>query len=82
MQPDYSGIRTKSENDDFEIVISAKNQSGSLINLLGIDSPGLTSSIPIGEYVKCIDLNFELSLDLILNFYYFNEYNFFNYIKF
>ena len=47
LQPDYSGIRTKSENDDFEIVISAKNQSGSLINLLGIDSPGLTSSIPI-----------------------------------
>mgnify|MGYP001376786934 CR=1 FL=1 len=54
LKPDYSGIRTKSENDDFEIVVSAKNNSGSLINLMGIDSPGLTSSIPLGEYVSAM----------------------------
>jgi len=55
--PDYSGIRTKTENNDFVIQDYTEHKVPGLVNLFGIDSPGLTSSIPIGEYVssKCIN---------------------------
>ena len=51
LHPDYCGIRTKSKNDDFKID-KTRNKTGCLINLFGIDSPGLTSSIKIGNYVS------------------------------
>ena len=56
LTPDYSGIRPKLflKNDDFsEFYINEeyKNRFPNLINLIGIDSPGLTASLAIGELV-------------------------------
>ncbi|MAV65130.1 MAG: FAD-dependent oxidoreductase [Pelagibacteraceae bacterium TMED124] len=56
LTPDYSGIRPKLffTNDDFsEFYINEENKNGfsNLINLIGIDSPGLTASLAIGELV-------------------------------
>lgn len=56
LTPDYSGIRPKLffTNDNFsEFYINNENQNGypNLINLIGIDSPGLTASLAIGELV-------------------------------
>ena len=50
--PDYSGIRTKIDINDFCIQNNKINHQLSIINLFGIESPGLTSSIAIGEFVK------------------------------
>ncbi len=50
--PDYSGIRTKIDSNDFCIQNNKINHKMSLINLFGIESPGLTASIAIGEFVK------------------------------
>ena len=56
---DYSGIRPKlfynSEKfSDFYINEESENGYKNLINLIGIDSPGLTASLAIGEYVNSI----------------------------
>lgn len=56
--PDYSGIRTKTEDNDFMIQDYTNHKVPGLVNLFGIDSPGLTSSIPIGEYVSSKCLNY------------------------
>lgn len=57
LQPAYSGIRPKlqGENDGFrDFVIQTGEKFGivGLVQLFGIDSPGLTSSLAIAEYVK------------------------------
>ncbi len=54
---DYSGIRTKVQKNDFVIQDHSIHNIKGLINLFGMDSPGLTSSIPIGEYIanKCMN---------------------------
>ena len=59
LQPGYTGVRPKlslkqATSNDF--VIQGKNEHGydSIINLYGIESPGLTSSMAIGEYVKAL----------------------------
>jgi len=54
--PDYTGIRPKLQGPgeaavDFRIESAADHGIPSLVNLLGIDSPGLTSSLAIGDYV-------------------------------
>jgi len=59
LQPAYSGIRPKLEgpNDGFkDFVIQGEKVHGltGLVNLFGIDSPGLTSSLAIAEYVDSI----------------------------
>ena len=59
LEPDYSGIRPKlfyksKKTSEFYIEEESKNGYKNLINLIGIDSPGLTSSLKIGEYVKSI----------------------------
>ena len=59
LNPDYSGIRPKlfytSDNfSDFYINEESKNGYNNLINLIGIDSPGLTASLEIGEYINSI----------------------------
>ncbi len=59
LTPDYAGIRPKvGENiedfHDFEILNSENHGLENLICLFGIDSPGLTSSLAIGEYVASI----------------------------
>ena len=54
--PDYTGIRPKLQGPgepavDFRIETAADHGIEGLVNLLGIDSPGLTSSLAIGDYV-------------------------------
>jgi L-2-hydroxyglutarate oxidase LhgO len=54
--PDYTGIRPKlhgpgEPQPDFRIESAADHGIPGLVNLLGIESPGLTSSLPIGDYV-------------------------------
>lgn len=54
--PDYTGIRPKIQKPgeaqkDF-IIKKEENQFENLINLIGIESPGLTCSIEIAKYVK------------------------------
>jgi len=56
LQPGYAGIRPKigtAENflDDFLIQTEAEHQVAGLINLFGIESPGLTASMAIAEEV-------------------------------
>ena len=59
LQPDYAGIRPKLVGPDqlaadFEIEGLADHGMTGLVNLLGIESPGLTSSLAIGEFVSQI----------------------------
>ncbi len=54
--PDYAGIRAKisgpgEASRDFYIETAAEHGISGLINLMGIESPGLTSSLAIGEHV-------------------------------
>jgi L-2-hydroxyglutarate oxidase LhgO len=54
--PDYTGIRPKlhgpgEPQPDFRIESAAEHGIPGLVNLLGIESPGLTSSMAIGDYV-------------------------------
>ena len=57
LQPDYVGIRPKLQDidekmKDFSICDSKVHGVEGLINIQGIESPGVTSSLAIGEYVK------------------------------
>lgn len=54
--PDYTGIRPKlhgpgQPQPDFRIESAAEHGIPGLVNLLGIESPGLTSALAIGDYV-------------------------------
>jgi L-2-hydroxyglutarate oxidase LhgO len=54
--PDYTGIRPKlhgpgEPQPDFRIESEKDHGIAGLVNLLGIESPGFTSSLPIGDYV-------------------------------
>jgi L-2-hydroxyglutarate oxidase LhgO len=54
--PDYTGIRPKlhgpgEPQPDFRIESEKEHGIAGLVNLLGIESPGFTSSLPIGDYV-------------------------------
>ena len=56
LMPDYTGIRPKlhgpgEPQPDFRIETAADHGITGLVNLLGIESPGLTSSLAIGDYV-------------------------------
>lgn len=56
LQPGYAGIRPKlvgpdAHAADFEIESMREHGVPGLINLLGIESPGLTASLAIGEFV-------------------------------
>ena len=51
---DYSGIRTKLANNDFYFTKNKIQHDSMVINLFGIESPGLTSSIQIGKYITHI----------------------------
>jgi len=57
--PDYTGIRPKlhgpgEPQPDFRIESVADHGLAGLVNLLGIESPGLTSSLAIGDYVASL----------------------------
>ena len=56
LQPDYVGIRPKLQNSnekmkDFSILGAQDHGVDGLINLQGIESPGVTSCREIGQYV-------------------------------
>jgi L-2-hydroxyglutarate oxidase LhgO len=56
LQPDYTGIRPKiyrkgESARDFYIQCADEHGVPGLVNLYGIESPGLTSAIAIGDYV-------------------------------
>tara|TARA_Y100000591_G_scaffold331508_1_gene365645 strand:+ start:2604 stop:3722 length:1119 start_codon:yes stop_codon:yes gene_type:complete len=56
LEPDYSGIRPKINtinNSDSDFYIKNEKKSGfpNWINLIGIESPGLTASLAIGDHV-------------------------------
>ncbi|HET9862753.1 MAG TPA: NAD(P)/FAD-dependent oxidoreductase [Steroidobacteraceae bacterium] len=56
LMPDYAGIRPKlhgpgEPQPDFRIESQQDHGILGLVNLLGIESPGFTSSLPIGDYV-------------------------------
>ena len=57
IQPDYSGIRTTSITNDFIIQSKKDHKINGLINLFGINSPGLTSSLAISEYIYANIIN-------------------------
>lgn len=57
LMPDMSGIRPKIQEPgepmmDFIIQEQSTRGLSGLINLIGIESPGLTSCLAIGEYVR------------------------------
>src|SRR5499427_4753258 len=57
LAPDYAGIRPKIVGPDAkaaDFVISGPSEHGvpGLVNLFGIESPGLTASMAIGEHVR------------------------------
>ncbi|PIZ13301.1 MAG: FAD-dependent oxidoreductase, partial [Elusimicrobia bacterium CG_4_10_14_0_8_um_filter_37_32] len=57
LSPDTSGIRAKlqDEKDDFrDFIIKDETENGlaGFINIIGIESPGLTASPAIAEYVS------------------------------
>ena len=62
LQPSYSGVRPKiygpgQKAPDFRIDGPAVHGIAGLVNLFGIESPGLTSSLAIGDYVAQMLLN-------------------------
>jgi L-2-hydroxyglutarate oxidase LhgO len=62
LQPGYAGIRPKivppAQKQDFRIDGPERHGVAGLINLFGIESPGLTSSLAIAEYVRSIAAKF------------------------
>ena len=57
--PAYTGVRPKLAGPgepaaDFAIHSEKEHGLPGLVSLFGIDSPGLTSSLAIGEYVKLL----------------------------
>ena len=59
LEPDYAGIRAKLQAPgepprDFHIAEASRLGAPGLINLLGIESPGLTSALAIGARVRAL----------------------------
>jgi L-2-hydroxyglutarate oxidase LhgO len=59
LQPSYSGVRPKiygpgESAPDFRIDGPQRHGVRGLVNLFGIESPGLTSALAIGEYVQAL----------------------------
>ncbi len=57
----FAGVRTVSNTDDF--IIEKSSKVNNLINIAGIQSPGLTSSPAIAEYV--LDILKDMNIDLV-----------------
>lgn len=56
LSPDYAGVRPKLKHHgivvkDFVFLQSRGNSGAEVLSLLGMESPGLTSSLAIAEYV-------------------------------
>lgn len=57
LMPAYTGIRSKLAGPrapftDFEIQFEANHSVPGLVNLFGIDSPGMSACLAIGDYIK------------------------------
>jgi len=57
LHPDYSGIRPKLKmakygERDFIIINESERGYENFINLIGIESPGLTASMAIGDHIS------------------------------
>ena len=57
LHPDYSGIRPKlktAKHGEKDFIIKNESERGynNFINLIGIESPGLTASMAIGDYIS------------------------------
>lgn len=71
LQPDYAGIRPKVAfggdiHQDFIIQTPSQHGVAGLVNLLGIESPGLTASFAIADRVADIFLKHKVEQELIL----------------
>ena len=60
LRPSYTGIRTKLVSEgqgfaDFRIRGPKETQIPGYIEAVGVDSPGLTSALAIGEYLVALD---------------------------
>jgi L-2-hydroxyglutarate oxidase LhgO len=53
LTPAFTGIRPKLSQTGFHDFVINKDLNG-FVNLIGIESPGLTSSLAIGEYIAKI----------------------------
>lgn len=56
LQPDYAGVRPKlahasPHDSDFVVQTEQEHRVSGLVNLYGIESPGLTSSLALADYV-------------------------------
>jgi len=59
LEPDYAGVRPKIERagdtvTDFEVQGPREHGVDGLVNLFGIESPGLTASLALGELVRAL----------------------------
>lgn len=59
LQPDYAGVRAKLAGPgapaaDFAIHDGAAHGAAGLIQLFGIESPGLTAALALGDYVRAL----------------------------
>lgn len=59
LSPDYAGIRPKLSGPgqpaaDFRIAGPAEHGVAGIVNLFGIESPGLTAALAIGEMVAAM----------------------------
>ncbi|MEK0161505.1 NAD(P)/FAD-dependent oxidoreductase [Pseudoalteromonas piscicida] len=55
LTPDYTGIRpklSKNQQNDFEIQFETTHGISGFVNLMAIESPGLTASLAIAEYIE------------------------------
>ena len=74
LNPDFTGIRPKLQAPDdslrdFIILNECEKGLENFINLIGIESPGLTSSLAIGKYVESIIGTFEFSVIFLITDY-------------
>ncbi len=59
LQPDYAGVRPKlahagPHDSDFVVQTAREHRVPGLVNLYGIESPGLTSSLALADYVAAL----------------------------
>jgi L-2-hydroxyglutarate oxidase LhgO len=59
LQPDYAGVRPKlahagPHDSDFLVQTARDHRVPGLVNLYGIESPGLTASLALGDYVAAL----------------------------
>ena len=55
LQPGYAGLRPKLKREGFnDFIFPVEGECGQLVHCLGIESPGLTAAMAIGEHVRAL----------------------------